>query len=132
MPGIALIWIAALIYGIATRFSTLPPLAFAVITILAAIGLTADFFMTQAATRFSGASWQATIAGVIGGVVGMLVGFFVAGIGIGVGGIIGALVGVIGVEYLHRKDLRAAVKAGGGLACRLPGLARRCSSSSPW
>jgi uncharacterized protein YqgC (DUF456 family) len=44
----------------------------------------------------------------------MVVGFFFAGIGIGVGGIVGALAGVIGVEYVHRKDLRAAVKAGGG------------------
>ena len=114
LPGIALVWIAALIYGIATHFSTLPPLAFAVITVLAAVGLTADFFMTQAATRFTGASWQATAAGVIGGVIGMLVGFFAAGIGIGVGGIIGALIGVVGVEYVHRKDLRAALKAGTG------------------
>jgi uncharacterized protein YqgC (DUF456 family) len=114
LPGIALVWIAALIFGIATRFSTLPPLAFAAMTILAAVGLTADFFMTQAATRFSGASWHATIAGAVGGVVGMVVGFFFAGIGIGVGGIVGALAGVIGVEYLHRKDLRSAVKAGGG------------------
>jgi uncharacterized protein len=114
LPGIALIWITALIYGIFDRFTTLTPLVFGVITVLAAIGLAADFFMTQAATRVSGASWQATIAGVVGGIIGMIVGFFAAGIGIGVGGIIGALVGVIGVEYVHRKDLRAAVKAGGG------------------
>lgn len=114
LPGIALIWITSLVYAIATRFGMLPPVAFAAITILAAIGLTADFFLTQAATRVSGASWAATIAGVIGGIVGMVVGFFFAGIGIGVGGILGALAGVIGVEYVHRKDLRAAVKAGGG------------------
>ncbi len=114
LPGIALIWLAALIYAIATGFAALPPLAFAAITLLAVIGLAADFFLTQAATRFSGASWQATLAGVIGGIVGMVVGFFVGGIGAGPGGIIGALLGVIGVEYLHRKDIRAAVKAGGG------------------
>ncbi len=114
LPGITLMWITALIYVIVDRFVTLPVPAFVAITILAAIGLVADFFVTQAATRVSGASWQATIAGVIGGIIGMIVGFFFAGIGIGVGGIIGALVGVIGVEYVHRKDLRAAVKAGGG------------------
>ncbi len=114
LPGIALIWLAALIYAIATGFATLTPLAFAAITILAIVGLAADFFLTQAATRFSGASWPAMLAGVIGGIAGMVLGFFVGGIGAGPGGIIGALVGVIGVEYLHRKDLRAAVKAGGG------------------
>lgn len=114
LPGIALIWIAALIYAIAEGFTSLTPLVFGVITVLAAIGLAADFFLTQAATRFSGASWQATVAGVIGGIVGMVLGFFIGGIGAGPGGIIGALLGVIGVEYLHRRDLRAAVKAGGG------------------
>jgi uncharacterized protein len=114
LPGIALIWISALIYGIVDRFTTLTPAVFAVITVLAAIGLAADFFLTQAATRFTGASWQATIAGVVGGIIGMIIGFFAAGIGAGVGGIAGALVAVIGVEYVHRKDLRLAVKAGGG------------------
>lgn len=114
LPGIALIWLAALIYGIADRFTTLSVPAFIGITALSAVGLAAELLLTQAATRFSGASWQATIAGVIGGIVGMVVGFFVGGIGIGPGGIIGALIGVIGVEYVHRKDLRAAVKAGGG------------------
>lgn len=114
LPGIGLIWIAALVFGIADRFTSLGVPAFVAITILAAVGLAADFFLTQAATRFSGASWAATIAGVVGAIIGMIVGFFAGGIGIGPGGIIGALVGVIGVEYLHRKDLKAAVKAGGG------------------
>ncbi len=114
LPGIALVWIAALVYGLLDRFTTLPVAAFVVITVLAAIGLAADFFLTQAATKVTGASWQATAAGVVGGIVGMIVGFFAGGIGIGPGGIIGALIGVVGVEYLHRKDLRAAMKAGGG------------------
>jgi uncharacterized protein len=114
LPGIALIWITAVIYVIVDRFATFPAPAFVAITILAAVGLAADFFLTQAATRVSGASWQATIAGVIGGIAGMIVGFFAAGIGVGIGGILGALIGVVGVEYLHRKDMRAAIKAGGG------------------
>lgn len=113
LPGLALIWIVALIYAIATGFAALTPLAFAGITLLAAIGLAADFFVTQATTRYAGASWQAALAGLIGGIIGMILGFFVGGIGAGPGGIIGALIGVVGVEYLHRKDLRAAMKAGG-------------------
>jgi hypothetical protein len=114
LPGIALIWIAALIYAIAERFATLTPVAFGAITVLAIIGLVADFFVTNAATKISGASWQATFAGVVGGIVGFLFGLFVGGIGAAPAGIIGALVGVIVVEYLHRKDLKAAVRAGGG------------------
>jgi uncharacterized protein YqgC (DUF456 family) len=114
LPGIALIWIAALIYAIAEGFTTLTPVAFGAITVLAAIGLVADFFITNAATKISGASWQATIAGVVGGIIGFVVGLFVGGIGAAPGGIIGALIGVIGVEYIHRQDLKAAVRAGGG------------------
>jgi len=114
LPGIALIWIAALIYAIAEGFATLTPLAFGLLTLLAAVGLVADFFITNAATKISGASWQATAAGVIGGIVGFVIGAFVGGIGAAPGGIIGALVGVIGVEYVHRKDLKAAARAGGG------------------
>lgn len=114
LPGIALIWIAALIYAVAEGFTTLTPVPFAAITILAVIGLVADFFITNAATKISGASWQATAAGVVGGIIGFIVGAFVGGVGAAPGGIIGALIGVIGVEYLHRKDLKAAARAGGG------------------
>lgn len=114
LPGIALIWIAALIYAIAEGFATVTPVAFAAITALAAAGLVSDLILTQAATRVSGASWQATLGGVIGGVVGFVLGFFVGAIGAAPGGIIGALIGVIGVEYRHRKNLRDAIRAGGG------------------
>ena len=114
LPGIALIWITALIYALAERFTTLTPAAFAAITLLALIGLAADFFLTNAATKISGASWRATAAGVVGGIVGFLFGLFAGGIGAAPAGIIGALIGVIGVEYLHRQDLKAAVRAGGG------------------
>ncbi len=114
LPGIALIWIAALIYAIAEGFTTVTPLAFAALTVLAATGLASDLVLTNAATKVSGASWQATLGGVIGGVVGFVLGFFVGAIGAAPGGIIGALAGVIGVEYHHRKNLRDAVRAGGG------------------
>ena len=124
LPGIALIWITALIYGIVDRFTTLTPAVFAVITILAAIGLAADFFMTQAATRFTGASWQATIAGVIGGIVGMIVGFFARGDRCGCGWHYRSACG------RDRRGVRAPQgpagrgQGGRGVAGRVPGLAR--------
>ncbi len=114
LPGIALIWIAAAIYALAEGFATLTPLAFGVMTILAAIGLVSDFFLTQAATRASGASRKAGLAGVLGGIIGFVLGFFIGGIGAAPGGIIGALGGVVAVEYLNRKNLRDAMRAGGG------------------
>jgi len=114
LPGIALIWIAAAIYAFAEGFATLTPLAFGVMTILAAIGLVSDFFLTQAATRVSGASRKAALAGVVGGIIGFVLGSFIGGIGAAPGGIIGALGGVVAVEYLNRKNLRDAIRAGGG------------------
>ncbi len=114
LPGIALIWIAAAIYAVAEGFATLTPVAFGVMTVLAAIGLVSDFFLTQAATRVSGASRKAALAGVVGGIIGFVLGSFIGGIGAAPGGIIGALGGVVAVEYLNRKNLRDAIRAGGG------------------
>jgi len=114
LPGIALIWIAAAIYAFAEGFATLTPLVFGMMTILAAIGLVSDFFLTQVATRASGASRKAALAGVVGGIVGFVLGSFIGGIGAAPGGIIGALGGVVAVEYLNRKNLRDAMRAGGG------------------
>lgn len=114
LPGIALIWIAAAIYAFADGFARLTPLAFGVMTILAAIGLVSDFFLTQAATRASGASRKAALAGVVGGILGFVLGSLIGGIGAAPGGIIGALGGVVAVEYLNRKNLRDAMRAGGG------------------
>ncbi len=114
LPGIALIWIAAAIYAIAEGFATLTPLAFGVLTVLAVIGLVSEFFLTQAATRVSGASPKAALAGAVGGAIGFVLGSLIGGVGAAPGGIIGALVGVVLVEYLNRKNLRDAVRAGGG------------------
>ena len=114
LPGIGLIWIAAAIYAFAEGFATLTPLAFGVMSVLAAIGLVSDFFLTQAATRVSGASRKAALAGAVGGVIGFVLGSLIGGIGAAPGGIIGAVVGVIAVEYLERKNIRDAVRAGGG------------------
>jgi len=50
----------------------------------------------------------------VGGIIGFVLGSFIGGIGAAPGGIIGALGGVVAVEYLNRKNLRDAIRAGGG------------------
>jgi uncharacterized protein len=114
LPGVGLIWLAALVYAIADGFTTLTPPAFAVLTILALLGIAADFVLSQAGSRFAGASWQALIVGAILGVVGFLFGLFIGGIGAVPGGIIGTLAGILLVEYRRRNDVKGALKAGGG------------------
>jgi len=124
LPGVELIWVAALVYAIAERFATIDPLTFAALTALAAIGITANIWASHLGSRLGGASWQALLAGLGLGAVGCLLGLFVGGIGAVPGGLIGALVGVLLVEYHRRKDWRGAARAGTGwlVGCLLSGF----------
>jgi uncharacterized protein YqgC (DUF456 family) len=124
LPGVELIWLAALVYAIAERFATIDPLTFAALTALAAIGITANIWASHLGSRLGGASWQALLAGLGLGAVGFLLGLFVGGIGAVPGGLIGALAGVLLVEYHRRKDWRGAARAGTGwlLGCLLSGF----------
>lgn len=123
VPGVGLIWIAALVYAIAEGFATVDPITFAVLTVLAAAGLTADIWVSHTGGKLGGASWKALLAGLGLGGVGFLLGLVLGGVGAVPGGIIGALVGVLLVEYLERKDWKEAARAGVGWAvgCLLSG-----------
>ncbi len=114
LPGVGLIWVAALIYAVADGFVRLTPLGFGAITLLAALGIAADFLLTQAGSRIAGASWQALAAGIVLGALGFLFGLFVGGIGAVPTAIIGTLLGIFIVEYRRRRDWAEALKAGGG------------------
>lgn len=114
LPGLALIWIVALVYAVAERFSAVGPWTFAGLTFLAAVGLVADYLLGQAIGRVAGASWQALAAGMLGGAIGFGIGLFVSGIGAMPAGVLGTLIGILAVEYMQRRDLWQATKAGGG------------------
>ncbi len=114
LPGVGLIWFAALIYAVADGFTNLTPLGFGAITLLAALGIAADFLLTQAGSRMAGASWQALAAGILLGALGFLFGLFVGGIGAVPTAILGTLLGIFIVEYRRRRDWAEALKAGGG------------------
>jgi len=114
VPGLGLIWIAGLIYAIAERFATMDPLSFTAFTLIAVLGMTADYLLGQAVGRAAGASWQALAAGMAGGAIGFVLGLFVGGIGAMPAGLIGTLLGILVVEYRRRKDLFGATKASGG------------------
>lgn len=124
LPGVELIWLAALVYAIAERFATIRPLTFAALTALAAIAITANIWASHLGSRLGGASWQALLAGLGLGAVGFLLGLLVGGIGAVPGGLIGALAGVFLVEYFRQKDWRKAARAGSGwlVGCLLSGF----------
>lgn len=123
LPGVELIWLAALVYAIAERFATIDPLTFAGLTALAAIGITANIWASHLGSRLGGASWQALLAGLGLGAGGFILGLFVGGIGAVPAGLIGALAGILLVEYSRRKDWRGAARAGTGwlVGCLLSG-----------
>lgn len=123
VPGVGFIWIVVLVYAIAERFATIDPITFAVLTILGAIGLTADLWMSQVGAKVGGASVWSLLAGLVLGAIGAIVGLAFLGVGAVPGAIIGAIAGVILAEWYKRKDWREAFKAGGGwlIGCTLSG-----------
>jgi len=123
VPGVGLIWIVILVYAIAERFATVGPFSFVILTILGAVGVTADIWVSQTTGKLSGASWQALLAGLGLGAVGFVAGLIFGAVGAVPGGILGALAGILLVEYNHRKDWKLAAQAGAGwlLGCLVSG-----------
>jgi len=114
VPGVGFIWIVVLVYAIAERFVTIDPITFAVLTVLGAIGLSADLWMSQVGAKAGGASIWSLLAGLALGAIGATVGAIFLGVGAIPGAVIGAIAGVILAEWYQRKDWREAFKAGGG------------------
>src|SRR3990172_6492428 len=56
-PGILVIWLAALGYGVVTGFTTLGTILFVLITLLMLFGVTIDNILMGAGARQGGASW---------------------------------------------------------------------------
>ena len=123
VPGVGFIWLVTLVYAIAERFATIDPFTFFVLTLLGAIGVSADLWMTQVGAKLGGASVWSLLAGLALGAIGAVIGAIFLGIGAVVGAFVGAIAGVILAEWYHRKDWNEAIKAGGGwlVGCTLSG-----------
>ena len=123
IPGVGFIWLAVLAYALAERFAAIDPLTFVVLTVLGAVGVSADLWMSQLGAKVGGASAWSMVAGIAGGVVGAIVGAVFFGVGAVPGAILGALAGVVALEWHRHRDWHEAFKAGGGLliGCTLSG-----------
>lgn len=102
LPGLVIIWIPALVYGLVTGFNLTSGILFALITILMLIGSVVDNFIMGAKARQHGASWLAIGASLVAGLAGALV--FPP-----FGGLIAALIALFAVEYLRLGDLPKAI-----------------------
>ena len=108
-PGITVIWLAALGYGVVTKFTTLGWVLFAVISILFIGGVTIDNVLMGAKARKEGAAWSSLALGYLAGILGTI---FLPPLG----GIIAAPLVVLLMEYLRQRDFNKALASLKGLA----------------
>jgi hypothetical protein len=104
LPGLLLIWAAALAYGLLGEFGGVGIAAMVVITLLAAAGSAAGIVIPKKAAGNAGAARSSMLLGALGGVIGF---FAVPIVGFPLGGTIGIFVG----EMARTSDRRLAWKA---------------------
>lgn len=109
IPGLTIIWAAALVYGLVEGFTTWGWVIFAFITVLMIIGVISDNVIMGASAKTTGASWLSIVVALLGGIIGSIA--FPP-----FGGIIAALVGIFAVEWIKRKDLKQAWESFKGMA----------------
>ena len=109
LPGLVIMWLGALGYGIVRGFGTLGIVVMVIITILTIAGSLADNLLMGAGARKGGASWGTILAALLAGVVGTIV--FPP-----FGGFIAAPLAILLLEYSRLRDWRLAFQALRGLA----------------
>lgn len=101
LPGLVVIWAAAVVYGLVAGFGTVGTAAFAAMTVLAITGTIAKFALPHRGGAGRGAPAMSLFAGVVGAVVGAVV---VPVLGLP----LGAVAGVWLAETARLRDARAA------------------------
>ena len=104
IPGLTIIWISSLIYGLLTGFTTVPIILFILITVLMLIGNVVDQFMMGAKAKTSGASWLSIF-------LSTGAAFIFSILFPPFGGLIAALIVLMGVEVIRVKDWRKAARS---------------------
>ncbi len=108
-PGLVVIWLAGLGYGVVAGFGTLGVVIFIILTLLMVVGVTVDNVLMGAGARRGGASWGSIILGLVAGILGTLL--FPP-----IGGLIAAPAAVLLMEYWRGRDWDRAWRATRGLA----------------
>ena len=104
MPGLTIIWLAALIYGLLTGLNTISGVILAILTLLMVVGNFTDNLFMGVKARKKGASWLAILAASIAAVAGsILMPPF--------GGFIAALIVLFTIETVRLNDWRKAFES---------------------
>jgi len=109
VPGLVIMWVGALGYGIATGFDTTGWIIFGIMTLLMVAGSLIDNFLMDASARQKGASWWSLGAAWVGALVGTV-------LLPPVGGLILALLALFLVEYYCVKNAKQAFDTSTSLA----------------
>ncbi|HPS41435.1 MAG TPA: DUF456 domain-containing protein [Anaerolineaceae bacterium] len=108
VPGLTIIWLAILAYGIVNGFTVWSGGLFAVITLLMLGGNLIDNLFMGNEARKSGADWISIVVALVAGIAGT---FILPPFG----GILFAAVSILIVEWIRRKDLKESLKSTGGI-----------------
>jgi len=108
IPGLTIIWLAVLVYGIVAGFNVGSGILFGLITLLMIGGNVIDNLIMGAEAKKTGASWPSIIVALVAGVAGtfLLPPF---------GGLIFAAVGILVVEWIRKRNLAEGAKSAGGI-----------------
>jgi uncharacterized protein len=108
LPGLVIIWAAALGYGLAAGFGTLGWVMFALITVLMLVGLVIGEVLAARRSHQAGVPWWVVLLTLVAAIAGN----FALPI---VGGILAALVALYLIEWIRCRDWRKALRAMQGL-----------------
>jgi len=108
LPGLVIIWVAALGYGIFVGFDTLGWIMFALITVLMIVGELVEHVLMGTLAHKEGAPWWVVLIVLAVAIAGNF--FFPI-----LGGILAGLLALFGIEWLRSKDARKALVSMRGL-----------------
>jgi hypothetical protein len=111
LPGLVIIWAAALGYGLVAGFGTLGWIMFAILTVLMFAGSVVDNVLMGRSAHKEGAPWWAILLAMFAAILGT----FLIPIPI-IGGILAALGTLFVIECIRRKDWRKALASLKGMA----------------
>ncbi len=101
IPGLTIIWLTVLVYGLITGASTEALIFFGIITTLMLFGNSLDQLLMGSRVRKYGAKWSSII-------LSMLAAFIFSILFPPFGGLIAALIVLFTLEYIRLRDLRQA------------------------
>jgi len=104
LPGLVIIWLAALGFGLVAGFGTLGWIVFAILSVLMIAGSVVDNVVMGRSAHKEGAPWWAVLLALVAAIVGT----FVIPIPV-IGGILAALGTLFVIEWIRRKDGRKAL-----------------------